>query len=42
MASDVNIRADQLRWLGPMRYSISAVINIMMFFKKRHLQMNSG
>ena len=42
MASDVNIRADQLRWLGPMRYSISAIINIMMFFKKRHLQINLG
>ena len=42
MASDVNIRADQLRWLGPMRYSISAIINIMIFFKKRHLQMNLG
>ena len=42
MASDVNIRADQLRWLGPMRYSVSAVINIMMFFKKRHLQINLG
>ena len=42
MASDVNIRADQLRWLGPMRYSVSAIINIMMFFKKRHLQINLG
>ena len=42
MASDVNIKADQLRWLGPMRYSISAVINIMMFFKKRHLKINLG
>ncbi len=42
MASDVNIKADQLRWLGPMRYSISAIINIMMFFKKRHLKINLG
>ena len=40
MASDVNIQAEQLRWLGGMRYSISAVINIMAFFKKRHLQLN--
>ena len=39
MASDVNIQAEQLRWLGGMRYSISAVINIMAFFKKRRLQM---
>ena len=40
MASDVNIQAEQLRWLGGMRYSISAVINIMAFFRKRHLQLN--
>ena len=40
MASDVNIQAEQLRWLGGMRYSISAIINIMAFFKKRHLQLN--
>ena len=40
MASDVNIQAEQLRWLGGMRYSISAVINIMAFFKKRRLQLN--
>ena len=38
MASDVNIQAEQLRWLGGMRYSVSAVINIMTFFKKRRLQ----
>jgi YegS/Rv2252/BmrU family lipid kinase len=40
MASDVNILAEQWRWLGGMRYSISAIINIMAFFKKRHLQLN--
>jgi len=40
MASDVNIQAEQLRWFGGMRYSISAVINIMAFFKKRHLQLS--
>mgnify|MGYP001284334962 CR=1 FL=1 len=40
MASDVNIQAEQLRWLGGIRYSISAVINIMAFFKKRRLELN--
>jgi len=40
MASDVNIQAEKLRWLGGMRYSVSAVINIMAFFKKRRLQLN--
>ena len=39
MASDVNILAEKLRWLGGMRYSISAVINILTLFKKRRLQM---
>ena len=40
MASDVNIQAEQLRWIGAMRYSVSAIVNIMAFFKKRRLQMN--
>jgi len=40
MASDINIQADQLRWLGAMRYSVSAILNIMTFFKKRRLQMS--
>ena len=40
MASDVNIQAEQLRWLGGIRYSISALINIMAFFKKRRLELN--
>ena len=39
MASDVNIRAERLRWLGNSRYSFSAVINIMKFLKKRRLKM---
>ena len=38
MASDVNIQAERLRWLGSSRYSVSAVINIMKFFKKRRLK----
>jgi YegS/Rv2252/BmrU family lipid kinase len=40
MASDVNIQADQLQWLGAIRYSVSAILNIMAFFKKRRLQMS--
>ena len=40
MASDVNIQAEQLRWIGAMRYSVSAIINIITLFKKRHLQIN--
>jgi len=39
MASDVNIQAERLRWLGNSRYSFAAVINIMKFFKKRRLKM---
>ena len=34
IASDVNIRADKLRWIGNSRYSLSAIISILNLNKK--------